>query len=117
MICVLCESGHVGHAHLVGVEAICSVCKKPGTVVATCMTDYDSELDKTVRMAALEESAYAPPGLTCRDCEAARFKNALPVRGVCPACGKGRPDTGFFESFCNDACRGAWLGKEARDVG
>jgi len=114
--CILCESGHVDHAHQVGVEAVCGDCKKPGMVVATNSTDYDPVLAKSVKT-QLEASAYPPSGLTCHDCEGVRFKAALPKRGVCPACGAKRGDLGFAESFCDDDCRNAWLAKEARGVG
>jgi hypothetical protein len=112
--CVLCESGHVEHAHRVGVEGVCADCRKPGVVVSTDATNFDATI-KT--QSPLEVSAYPPRVLTCCDCEGARFKTALPKRGVCAACGRPKTDSalrdpGFAESFCDDACRSAWLTRQ-----
>jgi len=117
--CALCEAGHADHPHRVGAEALCGECRKPGVVVATSEADYDAAIDRAAKV-ALEASVYPPFGLTCRECETGRLKNALHERGACPACGKTRADSGFASSFCNDACRNAWLAKQAsrdRDVG
>lgn len=83
-------------------------CGRTGTVVATSPENWDEHLGPRVAL-PLEPSVYDPPGLTCRDCEAKRFKAVLPERGICPRCGKPnraaiKDDLGVTRSFCGDAC-------------
>ncbi len=98
----------------VGDSGHCADCGADGVVVTTNLagTDLDRKLHRSVST-PLEPSAYEP-GLTCRPCEALRFRSALPERGVCAACGKHNAkataqDLGATRSFCDSACISAFI--------
>lgn len=99
----------------VGEFGRCVDCDSTGVVVTTNVdgTDLDRELARRTKV-PLEPSAYSPGGLTCRPCETTRFRSALPVRSVCPQCGReNQKDASATRSFCNDACVTAFLNANA----
>lgn len=101
----------------VGDLAACMDCDSAGVIVCTDVlgSDFDQALQRRVEL-PLEPSAYEPPGLTCRACEASRFRGVLPVRGACAACGRPnakaiKQDLGATRSFCGDACVSTYVNR------
>lgn len=88
----------------------CVDCGGSGVVVTTTFEGHDLDRELARRSPLpLEPSVYEPAGLTCRPCEAIRLRQAMPKRGVCPACGKENlkatlQDMPGTRSFCDDAC-------------
>lgn len=91
-----------------GDAVVCADCGTHGVVVGISPEVYDPSICPDGKR-PLEVSGYAPGGVTCIDCERARFKKALPQRGVCANCGKANyvailRDLGATQSFCNSDC-------------